>query len=240
MKIIPAIDIINGQCVRLTQGDYSQQTTYFADPLDFAKMVADSGIRRLHLVDLDGAKASKPMNLAILERIATKTDLEVEFGGGIKSSESLRNVLESGAKWAICGSIAVTDPEKLDSWIDIHGAEKIILGADVRDGKIAINGWYDKSEITATELIRRFNSLKQIIITDISKDGMMTGPAFEMYQQLQNEMPDKDIIVSGGVSSMDDIKRLTAMGLRYAIAGKSIYEGKITLEDVSKTNNSLS
>lgn len=236
ITIIPAIDMIGGECVRLTQGDYDKKTTYYKDPLEVAKRYEDVGIERLHLVDLDGAKESYPVNLKVLERIAAKTSLDVQYGGGIKSDQALTDVFNAGAKRAICGSIAVKEPESFQRWLSLFGSEKMILGADVKDGKVAINGWLDSSEDEVEGLIDRFvpYGISQVICTDISKDGMLTGPNFDMYLDLQERFPGVDVTVSGGISEMKDIYRLYEMGLRSVIVGKAIYEGKITLEDIKK------
>ncbi len=236
IDIIPAIDLIGGECVRLTQGDYDRKTTYFKDPLRVAKMYEEIGVKRLHLVDLDGAKASKPMNLAVLERIAGKTKLTIQYGGGIKSEEALNEVFLAGADRAICGSVAILNPELLAGWIKKYGTEHIILGADVKEGRVATHGWLESSDVSAADLIRKFVSygLSQVICTDISKDGMLEGPSFGLYEELQKEFPGVEVTVSGGISSIDDIKRLDRMKLRSVIVGKAIYENKITLEQIQQ------
>ena len=234
ITIIPAIDLIGGECVRLSQGDYDRKTTYFKDPLEVALRYEAIGIRRLHLVDLDGAKASAPVNLAVLRRIAENTSLEVQYGGGIKSADALRAVFDNGARRAICGSIAVTEPERMAAWLDEFGPARIVLGADAKNGRIATHGWLQESELTIEQLVEKFlpQGLSQVICTDISKDGMLQGPTFNLYEKLQNSFPSVDITVSGGISSMDDILRLDAMGLRSVIVGKAIYEGRISLKDL--------
>lgn len=236
IEIIPAIDIIGGECVRLTQGDYAQKTVYYKNPADVAKSYEDIGLRRIHLVDLDGAKASRPENLAVLEEVARRTALDIQYGGGIKSAESLRSVLGAGANRAICGSIAVGEPELFEEWLAEFGAAHIILGADIKDGRVATHGWLKSSGLTAEALIGRFAAagLTQAICTDISKDGMLQGPSFGLYRTLQDAFPEVDITVSGGISSMDDIVRLDGMGLRSVIVGKAIYEGRIKPEDLRK------
>lgn len=236
ITIIPAIDIINGECVRLTQGDYAKKSTYYKDPLEIAKKYEDIGIKRLHLVDLDGAKASKPMNLKVLERIATATKLDIQYGGGIKNSEALNSIFNSGAKRAICGSIAVTQPENFREWLVKFGGERIILGADIKDGKIATHGWVENSELSVYELIDKFTNdgLSQVICTDISKDGMLQGPTFELYEELQNRYNVINITISGGISALDDIDKLNRMNLRSVIVGKAIYEGRITLKQLEE------
>lgn len=236
IEIIPAIDMIGGQCVRLTQGDYTQRTTYGADPVEIAKSYEAIGIRRLHVVDLDGAKTAAPQNLDKLRKIATATKLDIQYGGGIKSGEALEAVLAAGANRAICGSVAITAPERFEEWLAAYGAEHIILGADTRAGKVAINGWLESSETDVQTIVRRFaaRGLRQVICTDISRDGMLTGPNFELYATLQGEFPSIDMTVSGGISSMDDLVRLDGMGLRSVIVGKAIYEGRITLKELEK------
>lgn len=234
IELIPAIDIIDGRCVRLTRGDYNLQTTYGDDPAEIARAYEAVGVRRLHVVDLDGAKASAPCNLAVLERICSQTELDVEWGGGIKTEESLSAVLSAGANRAICGSVAVSHPELMTEWIAKYGAEHIILGVDIRDGKVATHGWLRESEWSAEQLIAKFGEkgLTQVICTDISKDGMLSGPTFELYELLQKQFPSIEITVSGGISCMDDIRRLNDMGLRSVIIGKAIYEGRITTKEL--------
>ena len=235
INIIPAIDLIDGKCVRLTKGDYNQKKEYSASPLDMALRYQDIGIQRLHLVDLDGAKSSSPKNLHVLEEIATRTSLDIEWGGGIKSEEALRDAFNAGANHLIIGSVAASQPERFAQWLDAYGGNRLILGADVSDGRVAINGWLEKSETTIEELIERFRShgLREVICTDITKDGMLQGPTFELYARLQDAYPEQDIIVSGGISSMDDIFKLDEMKLRHVIVGKAIYEGRIALEDIA-------
>lgn len=233
IEIIPAIDIIGGECVRLTQGDYAQKTVYFKNPADVARRYEDAGLRRIHLVDLDGAKASRPENLKVLEAVAAATSLDIQYGGGIKSAGSLRSVLDAGANRAICGSIAVAEPDMFQSWLAEFGPEHIILGADIRDGKVATHGWLETSTLGVSELIRKFAGLSQVICTDISKDGMLQGPAFELYRTLQDEFPAVDITVSGGIASMDDLVRLNGMNLRSVIVGKALYEGRIALREIT-------
>ena len=236
INIIPAIDLIDGKCVRLTKGDYSQKKQYDASPLDMALRYQDIGIHRLHLVDLDGAKSSSPRNLHVLEEIATRTSLDIEWGGGIKSDEALRNAFNAGAHHLIIGSVAVSRPEQFARWLDQYGGDRLILGADVNDGRVAINGWMDQSEQTIESLIDRFRpyGLREVICTDIAKDGMLQGPSFDLYARLQAAYPELDIIVSGGISAMDDIYRLNEMNLRHVIVGKAIYEGRISLEEIRR------
>ena len=236
IEMIPATDLIGGRCVRLTQGDYTSRKTYYRDPLEAALRFEEAGARRLHMVDLDGAKAAEPQNLAVLERIAAKTSLEVQYGGGIKSRAALRSVFDAGARRAVCGSVAVREPELFARWIAEFGPERLILGADVRDGVVAIQGWTERSERTAPELIETFlpAGLRQVVCTDISRDGMLCGPAVALYADLQRRFPQVEITVSGGVSSPDDIARLEREGLRSVIVGKALYEGHITLEELKR------
>lgn len=234
IQIIPAIDIIEGRCVRLSKGDYDRQKVYDAQPLDMAKAYEDAGVKRLHLVDLDGAKAGGPQNLATLEQIAIHTSLEIEFGGGIKSTDALQAAFDRGATYAIAGSIAARQPEIFEQWLMAHGPEKMILGADLRYGKVSVNGWKEDMDLTIDDLIARFPAVTQIICTDISKDGMLQGPAFELYKDLQGRYSAIDFTVSGGISAMSDIERLDAEGLRRVIVGKAIYENRITLKEIER------
>ena len=236
INVIPAIDLIDGKCVRLTKGDYNQKKQYDASPLDMALRYQDIGIRRLHVVDLDGAKSSSPKNLHVLEEIAIRTSLEIEWGGGIKSDQALYDAYNAGADYLIIGSVAVSKPELFARWLDEYGGGRLILGADINDGRVAINGWLEKSKQTIDALIDRFipHGLREVICTDISKDGMLQGPTFDLYARLQAKYPEQDIIVSGGISKMDDIQRLNEMNLRHVIVGKAIYEGRIALEELKQ------
>ena len=234
IQIIPAIDIIEGRCVRLSKGDYDRRKVYDAQPLDMAKAYEDAGIKRLHLVDLDGAKANGPQNLATLEQIAARTSLEIEFGGGIKTTDALQAVFDYGATYAIAGSIAAREPELFEQWLLAYGPGKMILGADLRDGKVSVGGWLEDMELTIDDLISRFPAVTQIICTDISRDGMLQGPAFELYKDLQGRYTAIDFTVSGGISSMADIERLNDEGLRRVIVGKAIYENRISLKDIER------
>ena len=236
INVIPAIDLIDGKCVRLTKGDYNQKKQYDASPVDMALRYQDIGIHRLHVVDLDGAKSSSPKNLHVLEEIAIRTSLEIEWGGGIKSDQALYDAYNAGADYLIIGSVAVTKPDLFARWLDEYGGNRLILGADVHDGRVAINGWLEKSRQTIDALIDRFvpHGLSEVICTDISKDGMLQGPTFDLYARLQEKYPEQDIIVSGGISKMDDIRRLNEMRLRHVIVGKAIYEGRITLEELKR------
>ena len=236
INIIPAIDLIDGKCVRLTKGDYNQKKQYGASPLDMALRYQDIGIRRMHLVDLDGAKSSSPKNLHVLEQIATHTSLDIEWGGGIKNDEALSDTFNAGANHLIVGSVAVSHPDLFARWLDEYGGHRLVLGADVNNGRVAINGWLEESEQTIENLIDRFvpHGLREVICTDIAKDGMLQGPTFDLYARLQAAYPEQDIIVSGGISKMDDIRRLNEMNLRHVIVGKAIYEGRITLNELSQ------
>lgn len=232
--IIPAIDLIDGRCVRLTQGDYGQKKEYSADPFDMAKQYEDCGVSRLHIVDLDGAKAKQPCNLRTLEKIASGTSLDIEWGGGIKDSVSLRSALDAGAGRIICGSVAVDNRQEFLSWLSEFGSSKIILGADVRDGKVATHGWLKDSGLTLAELMDWYvpAGLTQMICTDISKDGMLQGPDFEFYVDLKRTFPTVDVTLSGGISCMADIEKSTQLGLHSVIVGKAIYEGRISLKEI--------
>lgn len=236
IEVIPAIDLIDGKCVRLSQGDYDRRTDYGASPVDMAKMFLDHGLTRLHLVDLDGAKASTPRNLRVLEQIARLDGVRTEWGGGIKSDQSLKDVFNAGGDYAIIGSVAVRQPELMERWLDEYGGEKLVLGADVRDGKVAVSGWLEDTADTIDSLITRFrpHGLTQAICTDISRDGMLEGPAYPLYERLDKEFPDVIFTVSGGVSSLDDILRLDAMGMRRVITGKALYEHRISLADLTR------
>lgn len=232
MRIIPAIDMIDGKCVRLTKGDYDTQKIYNENPLEVAKRFVDAGMKYLHLVDLDGAKASHIVNYKVLEQIATKTNLKIDFGGGLKSDEDLRIAFESGANQITGGSIAVKAPEIFESWIQQYGSEKIILGADCKDEKIAIGGWQETSELQVIPFVQDYQSkgIQVVICTDIAKDGMLQGPSFALYQHMLNEVTGIKLIASGGISQFDDIPRLAALGCEGVIIGKAIYENKMSLK----------
>lgn len=236
IEVIPAIDLIEGKCVRLSQGDYDRCTDYGVSPVDMAKMFIDNGLRRVHVVDLDGAKASSPRNLHTLEQIARLDGVEVEWGGGIKTDGALKDVFNAGATYAIIGSVASRQPELMSRWLEIFGGEKLILGADVRDGKVAVSGWLEDTTDSIDDLLRRFlpYGLTQAICTDISKDGMLEGPSFEMYTRLDKDFPEVVFTVSGGISSLDDIIRLNDLGLKRVITGKALYENRISLRDLQR------
>ena len=236
IEIIPAIDIIDGKCVRLSQGDYRQKIIYNENPLEVAKMFEAAGLRRLHLVDLDGAKAHHIVNQKVLETIATNTSLVIDFGGGLKSDEDLKIAFESGASMVTGGSIAVKSPEVFLRWIEKFSAEKIILGADAKNEMIAVAGWQEETETDIYSFIRKWHSagIKKIISTDISRDGMLQGAATALYQRILKSIPDAYLIASGGVSSMEDILELQNAGIPAVITGKAIYEGRITIEEIEK------
>lgn len=236
IEIIPAIDIIEGRCVRLSQGDYERTKVYDASPVDMAKRYADCGVKRIHIVDLDGAKSSMPKNLKTLERIAVGASVDIEWGGGIKSEESLRALFDYGANYAIVGSVAAQQPMLFAEWLARFGGQRMVLGADVRNGKVSVNGWQEDLAVTIEELIDGFQpmGLSQVICTDITKDGMLQGPSDELYVDLQSRYPSIDFTVSGGIGSMADIERLNDKGLRKVIVGKAIYENRITLKDIER------
>ena len=239
MEIIPAIDIIDGKCVRLTKGDYNVCKTYSDNPLDMALRFQDAGLTRLHLVDLDGAKSRHIVNYPVLEAITGHTDLTVDFGGGIKSTSDLETALGCGAAMVTVGSTAVTDPELMAQWIEDFGQEHIILGADARDGKISVNGWKEDSTLTLSDFIRGYmqKGITQVLCTDINRDGMLQGPAVELYKKILSEFPGIKLIASGGVSSADDLTALKQAGLPAAIVGKAYYEGRVTLAQLAQLNN---
>lgn len=236
IEIIPAIDLIDGKCVRLSQGDYSQKIIYNEHPLEVAKMFADAGIKRLHLVDLDGAKAHHIVNHKVLQTIANKTSLIIDFGGGLKSDDDLRIAFECGASMITGGSIAVKDPEVFMAWIEKFGAEKIILGADVKDEKIAVGGWLETTSLDLMPFVKNYTDkgINKVICTDISKDGMLQGPAIDLYKKMLLQFPDLYLIASGGVSSIRDIEMLDESKIPAVITGKAIYEGKIKLSELKK------
>lgn len=239
MELIPAIDLIDAKCVRLSQGDYAQTKVYNENPLEVAKAFEDVGIRRLHLVDLDGAKAHHIVNYKVLENIATHTSLEIDFGGGLKSDEDLRIAFECGAKMLTGGSIAVKSPELFEKWLQEYGGERIILGSDVKDEKIAINGWQDKTNIDIWSFLADYQAkgVRKTICTDIAFDGMLAGPSIALYRKMIERFPDLYLIASGGVSGMDDIHCLQEAGLPAVIFGKAIYEGRISLQELSIFNS---
>lgn len=239
ITIIPAIDLIEGKCVRLSQGDYQQKTIYNENPLEVAKMFEDAGIGRLHLVDLDGAKAGHIVNYRILETISSKTKLVIDFGGGMKSDEDLRIAFECGAKMVTGGSIALKDRETFTRWIETYGASKIILGADAKNKKIAVSGWQEVSELPILDFIESYigEGIQKVISTDIARDGMLSGPSTDLYREIMEKFPGLELIASGGISSMSDIHLLNEMGIPGVITGKAIYENRISLDEIRKFIN---
>jgi phosphoribosylformimino-5-aminoimidazole carboxamide ribotide isomerase len=236
IELIPAIDIIEGKCVRLTQGDFAQKTKYNDNPLEVAKAFEQAGIRRLHLVDLDGARQKHIVNQAVIENIAKNTHLHIDFGGGLQSDKDLEIAFSSGAKQITGGSIAVNNPVLFQSWIDKYGSARIILGADAKNGMIAVSGWQEVTKISVFRLIEDFKAkgIKYIICTDVAKDGLLAGPSFELYREIMLRFPDIKLIASGGVTTIDDIVRLEEMGIYGAIIGKAYYEGRIKLEELKR------
>lgn len=236
IKLIPAIDIIDGECVRLTMGDYSQKKTYSTSPLDIARQFEEAGITYLHVVDLDGAKAGKIINLGVVKEIVENTGLKVDFGGGVKKKEDIEELLNIGVDKINIGSLAVKDKPLVFQWIQEFGAEKIILSADSRDGKVSVNGWKTDSGIDLIDFIGDYveAGIKYVTCTDIHVDGMLTGPSVELYRQLAEKFPTIDLIASGGVSKMGDIHVLNALGIYGVITGKAIYEGKIEMEELEQ------
>lgn len=235
MLIIPAIDIIDGKCVRLTQGDYAQKKIYNESPVEVAKSFADAGFTRLHLVDLDGAKAGKIVNYKVLESIAGSVNIEIDFGGGIKRQEDVELVLNSGAKFATVGSIAVKNPVLFSAWIELLGADKFLLGADVRNEYITASGWLESTTVNVFDFIQQNidKGIRNIFCTDVSKDGLLQGPSIDLYKKIIERFPSINFIASGGVSCIDDLKALSEIGCSGAIVGKAIYEGKISLEEIT-------
>lgn len=236
MHIIPAIDLIDGKAVRLTQGDYNQKKEYNARPLEVAQQFEDAGLTRLHLVDLDGAKEKRVINWKVLESITAKTSLHVDFGGGVQSDEDLRVVFECGAKQVTGGSIAVKNPDQMERWLARLGPEKIILGADAKNEKIAVSGWEEGTDVWIYDFLDNWVSkgIKYVISTDVAKDGLLQGPSFDLYRNMQDQFPDLNIIASGGVSNMADIETLADMNVFGVIVGKAIYEGRVTLKELQK------
>ena len=234
IELIPAIDIIDGQCVRLTKGDYDQKTVYRDSPAEVAKEFEQKGFKRLHVVDLDGAKSKHIVNDKVLHRITTETNLTVDFGGGIKTDEDIEKAFSAGAAMVTVGSIAVTQPELFIGWLEKYGADRMILGADVRNGKISINGWKEDSAEDLLPFLRKYidAGVKTVLCTEISKDGTLQGPAIELYKEVMAAYPTLHLIASGGVSSIDDIKALDRAGIPAVVFGKAIYEGKINLNEL--------
>lgn len=236
ITIIPAIDLIDGKCVRLSQGDYAVKKVYHDHPTDVAKEFEQLGITRLHLVDLDGAKAGAVMNLRVLEEIAKHTQLQIDFGGGVADSETARRVVNAGAQWISVGSIAVKNPEALKAWMSEIGPERFMIGADVRDRKLAISGWLEQTDIDVMDFIQQWSDVgvRQFFCTDIAKDGLLQGPSLDLYRDILQRHPAVVLIASGGVASMHDIDRLEEIGCHGVIVGKAIYEGKISSEQLKQ------
>ena len=236
MDIIPAIDMIGGKCVRLSKGDYDTKKVYNEDPVEVAKMFEDGGIKRLHLVDLDGAKAGHIVNHKRLEQIATQTSLVIDFGGGLKTTKDLEIAFECGAQMVTGGSIAVKNPTEFLGWLSKYGSERIILGADAKDGKIAVTGWQEDTDSELIPFIQDYytKGLRKAICTDIAKDGMLQGPSVELYKQILAVLPDLYLVASGGVSSMRDVEELASINMPAVIIGKAIYENRITISELSK------
>ncbi|MFD2938212.1 1-(5-phosphoribosyl)-5-[(5-phosphoribosylamino)methylideneamino]imidazole-4-carboxamide isomerase [Spirosoma flavum] len=239
MHIIPAIDLIDGKAVRLTQGDYSKKKEYNARPLEVAQQFEGAGLTRLHLVDLDGAKEKRVINWKVLELITSKTSLHVDFGGGVQSDDDLRVVFECGAKQITGGSVAVKDPDLMERWLSKHGSDKIILGADAKNEKIAVSGWEEGTDVWIYDFLEKWvdKGIKYVISTDVAKDGLLQGPSFDLYRNMQDQFPQLNIIASGGVSNMADIETLADMGVFGVIVGKAIYEGRVTLKELQKITN---
>ena len=236
IELVPAIDIIEGKCVRLSQGDYDTQKVYNENPLEVAKEFEANGIRRLHVVDLDGAKSSHIVNYKVLDKIAGHTSLVIDFGGGIKSDEDLNIAFENGAQMVTLGSVAVKKPDLFKSWLHKYGADKIILGADAKDNYISVNGWKEESQQELLPFLSDYTQegVRKVLCTDISRDGMLQGPSIELYKQIMTQFPDMHLIASGGVSCLDDIIRLDEAGIPAVVFGKALYEGRITLKDLKR------
>jgi phosphoribosylformimino-5-aminoimidazole carboxamide ribotide isomerase len=236
ITVIPAIDVMDGKCVRLEQGDYRMKKVYEEDPLAVARRFEDSGIKRLHVVDLDGAKAGQVINWNTLEKITTKTGLVVDFGGGIKNDCDLKIAFDSGASLVVIGSIAVSDRDLFQSWLFAYGPKKIILGADIRDGNIAVSGWTKITELGLFDFLSYYKALgiKQVLCTDIARDGMLKGSSTDLYEQMVKDFPSMEIIASGGITSASEIHRLNEAGVAGAIIGKALYEGKIKLDELKE------
>ena len=234
MNLIPAIDIIDGKCVRLSKGDYSTKIIYNENPLEVAKTFEASGITHLHLVDLDGAKSSQIVNHKILNQIATKTNLKIDFGGGLKSDSDIEIAFENGASQVTGGSIAIKNPDLFKKWIQVYGSEKIILGADAQNEKVAISGWLEQSQEDLIPFIKNYfaDGIKYVVCTDIAKDGMLQGPSFELYQRILQEIPEIKLTASGGIATFDDLPKLAEMGCHGTIIGKAIYENRISMKQI--------
>lgn len=238
MKIIPAIDIIDGKCVRLSGGDYNLKTEYSSDPAEMARRFEQTGIERLHLVDLDGARQKRVINWQVIDDIIRATGLHIDFGGGVQSLEEVDRLFERGVRQVTGGSIAVKNEPEFVSWLEKYGADRIILGADVRANKISVSGWMEQTDLDITSFIDKYYriGIREVICTDISKDGMLTGPSFELYATLLSQFPELRLVASGGVSCAEDLHRLKQDGLYGAIVGKAYYEGRVTLEELQSIN----
>lgn len=234
IELIPAIDVIDGKCVRLSQGDYQSKKVYNENPVEVAKMFEAYGIHRLHVVDLDGAASKHVVNYKVLETLAGQTSLVIDFGGGIKSDEDLHIAFESGAQMVTLGSIAVKEPDTFNRWMEVYGNERIILGTDAKDGKIAVNGWLECSRLELMPFLDDYikKGVTKVLCTDISRDGMLNGPSLELYKQIMEAHPDLHLIASGGISGMKDIEALNEAGIPAVVFGKAFYEGRITLQDL--------
>jgi phosphoribosylformimino-5-aminoimidazole carboxamide ribotide isomerase len=238
IEIIPAIDLVDGKCVRLVQGDFAQQKIYHENPLEAAKMFEDAGLKRLHVVDLDGARRGRVTNLKVLEMLASQTNLRIDFGGGIKTDADLEAVFDAGADMASIGSIAVKEPEKFFDWLDKKSGERMLLGADVKDQRLAIDGWQTATDLEILPFLREYSArgVTQAFVTDISKDGLLEGSANELYEEILHSIPGLKLIASGGVSNIEDIRKLDRIGCAGVIVGKAIYEGRIKLAELEKFN----
>ncbi|MCS7017924.1 MAG: 1-(5-phosphoribosyl)-5-[(5-phosphoribosylamino)methylideneamino]imidazole-4-carboxamide isomerase [Cytophagales bacterium] len=236
MYLIPAIDLVDGKCVRLTQGDYQRMTVYHHNPVEVAKKFQDAGISRLHLVDLDGAKAKKVINLKVLEAIARQTALHIDFGGGVQSTEDLRRVFDAGAAQVTGGSIAVKNPELFMNWLQTYGSERIILGADARNGSIAVSGWQETTDLPLTDFIASYiaKGIRYVICTDVTRDGTLQGAARDVYASLLQQFPSLQLIASGGIGTIADVEALQPLNLYGVIIGKAFYEGRITWQDLKR------
>jgi phosphoribosylformimino-5-aminoimidazole carboxamide ribotide isomerase len=236
IEIIPAIDVIDGKCVRLTHGDFERKTVYSDDPVAVAKRFEALGLRRLHMVDLDGAKTGKPKNLTVLNSVANATNLTIDFGGGVKTDEDVNAVFDAGASIVNVGSVAVKDRETFLEWIEKYGSDRILLGADCRDWNVAINGWQTETAVSIFDLLKDYNEkgVTAAFVTDIGRDGAMAGPSVDLYKKILTAVPELQLIASGGVGSIGDIESLDAIGCSAVIVGKAIYEGRITDEELAK------
>lgn len=232
MYIIPAFDLMDGRLVRLRQGDFEQKTVYPPDPLDLARDLEASGIKRLHVVDLDGAREGRPVNLRILEQIASRTRLSIDYGGGLRSIPALRQVWDAGADMFAVGSVAVMAPDEFRAWVEKFGPDKFLVGADVRDRKVAVHGWQSQTEMDIMQLLERLQQLeiRHVSVTDIERDGEMNGPAFDLYRDIRKQFPNVNLVATGGISSVADLENLQALGCHGAVVGKAFFEGEIPLQ----------